>query len=138
MRKAFDLIPHSLIIKKLKYYGIFSNELLWFEEYLTNRQHFVSINGVNSNFLTAKSGVPQGSTLGPLIFCLYINDLCNAKLSDDFKISLYADDTAIFCKSKTITELETKLQNQCDVISTCITLNKLMLNADKTKVMIFG
>ena len=138
LRKAFDLIPHSLIIQKLKYYGILSKELSWFNEYLRNRSHFVSINGANSNLLTVKSGVPQGSTLGPLIFCLYINDLCNVKVSDDFKISLYADDTAVFCKSETINQLEIMLQNQCNLISNWISLNRLRLNEDKTKVMLFG
>ena len=72
LRKAFDVIPLNLILEKMKYYGIRNSELEWFTRYLMNIQQCVLIQGTNSTLIEVKSGVPQGSILGPLIFCLYI------------------------------------------------------------------
>ena len=70
-----ELKPLDLILEKMKYYGIRHAELEWFSRYLMNRQQCVSIKGTSSTLLEVKSGVPQGSILGPLIFCLYMNDI---------------------------------------------------------------
>ena len=64
--KAFDLVDHNILIKKPKLYKYSSVALNWFESYLRNRKQFVVINGTKSNPLNIKSGVPQGSILGPL------------------------------------------------------------------------
>ena len=70
--KAFDTVDHSILIEKLQCYGIRGLALLWIKNYLNNRKQYVSYNGVKSNLLTIKYGVPQGSILGPLLFLLYI------------------------------------------------------------------
>ena len=82
-------------------YGIRGSEYNWFKSYLTNRIQRVSIDNILSDPLFVKTGIPQGSTLVPLIFSLYINDICEMIYIPLTKISLYADDTVIFCKSKT-------------------------------------
>ena len=96
------------------------------------------INGTTSGYLPVKSGVPQGSILGPLIFCLFINDITNLKLSDKSKLYLYADDTAMFCKSKNEKELQILTQSQFDMICKWLKINRLILNVSKTKLMLFG
>ena len=81
--KAFDTINHDILLSKLYRHGIRGNPLRWFENYLYNRNQDVKIGDTISTRKTIICGIPQGSTLGPLIFLLYINDLpnCSSKLS---------------------------------------------------------
>ena len=89
-------INHDILVSKLYRYGIRGNPLRWFENYLYNRNQVVKIGDTISSSQTIICGIPQGSTLGPLLFLLYINDLpnCSSKLS--FRI--FADDTNMFIK----------------------------------------
>ena len=96
-RKAFDKVWHRGLIWKLEQIGITGRLLLIFESYITNRQQYVSIDGSNSGSRTIHSGVPQGSVLGPLLFLIFINDICNDVSS---AIQLYADDTSLFTTVK--------------------------------------
>jgi len=95
LSKAFDSVPHKLLIHKLRGFGINGSLLNWISDYLTNRLQRVLINGTESAWLPVTSGVPQGSILGPLLFLLYINDLPNA-LSPDTLCAIFADDTKIY------------------------------------------
>ena len=85
-----------------------------------------------------KSGIPQGSILGPLIFCLYVNDICNLQLHSKTKISLYADDTAVFHHGKDYKVCEYNLQKDFSRILKWLKYNGLFLNANKTKTILFG
>ena len=79
LQKAFDTVDHGILLYKLNYYGIrgIANDD-WFRSYLTNRKQYVAINGFDSNSVTMKFGVPQGSVLEHLLFLIYINDLHTA------------------------------------------------------------
>ena len=93
-RKAFDSVNHQLLLKKLPGYGINNHELRWFKNYLTSRCQSVVYGSAQSAPQQIKSGVPQGSILGPILFSIYINDLPNCLLQS--KILLYADDAVLF------------------------------------------
>jgi hypothetical protein len=75
LTKAFDIVPHNILLRKLSNFGQSSNYVDWFHSYLSNRQLFVHISGTLSFPYPVKCEVPQGSTLGPLIFNMYISML---------------------------------------------------------------
>ena len=92
--KAFDIVDHDIMLRKLSYFGIRGNALKWFESNLRGRQQYVTYNGVSSMKNAISCGIPQGSILGPLLFLLCINDLSAAcKFSSPI---LFADDTNLF------------------------------------------
>ena len=140
LSKAFDTIDHEILIKKLHYYGISGNSLQWFKSYLTNRKQYVQFKDSLSSFSLIKTGVPQVSILGPLLFIIYMNDI--AHITDKFFFTIYADDTTLIAPICTF-NIENKLtvsQNinaELKVITDWLALNKLSLNAKKTKMMIF-
>ena len=91
--KAFDRVWHKGLLIKLKAAGITGNLLLWFEDYLLDRRQCVVLQGVRSNPVCIRVGVPQGSILGPILFLLYINDIVD---NIESHIRLFADDTGLF------------------------------------------
>ena len=82
LRKAFDLINHDLLIEKLPCYHQTESSLEWFKSYLKNRKQFVKLNNHNSSELVIRSGVPQGSILGPVLFIIFMNDISLSQVSD--------------------------------------------------------
>ena len=91
--KAFDKVPHSLLIFKLSKLGFNLQTVKWIEQWLQGRSSKVKVNGQISNSFANTSGVPQGSVLGPLLFILYINDIPEKIAHSDCR--LYADDTLL-------------------------------------------
>ena len=93
LSKAFDTINHNILLQKLNYYDIRGTTLNWFCSYLTNRNQYTKIDCCSSSLNNITCGVPQGSFFGPLLFSLYINDICYA--STVLSFILFADDTNI-------------------------------------------
>ena len=91
--KAFDKVPHQLLLLKLNHYGVRGNILSWIEDFLSARTQEVVIEGSKSTPSPVSSGVPQGTVLGPLLFLAYINDMPECVGSE---IKLFADDSLLY------------------------------------------
>ena len=131
LSKAFDNVDHNILISKLEHYGVRGTSLRGFESYLSNRQQYVEFNGVSSESCEIKCGVPQGSILGPLLFLLYINGLCNVSKVVDF--ILFADDTNIFFSHKDFNLLPGILNSEMLKLTQWCRANKLSINFKKIK-----
>ena len=136
LKKAFDTIDHTLLLRKLEHYGIRGVAHSWLKSYLNLRKQFVHINDFNSDLLDVKCGVPQGSILVPKLFILYINDICN--VTDILNFILFADDTNIFCSGKNIETLCKTVSKELDKLNIWFAVNKLSLNVSKTNFILFG
>ena len=122
LSKAFDTVDHQILISKLKNYGIEGNNLNWFKNYLQNRKQYLILNKYETSFGSIKCGVPQGSILGPLLFLIYVNDLCNA--SDILDPIMFADDTNLFLSHQNINILFNKFNEELQKIETWFKANK--------------
>lgn len=135
LSKAFDVINHDILIKKLHAHGIRGIVNAWFKSYLMNREQYVTIKSHFSTKLGIISGVPQGSILGPLLFLIYMNDLQQVTNAN---LLLYADDTNIFFPTKDpVNDLES-INSSLEKISTWFINNKLIINYSKCNYILFG
>ena len=91
LRKAFDTVNHEILLHKLERYGIRGPVLGWITSYLKDRKQCVRIGNSYSNMNIINIGLPQCSSISPILFLLYINDLVN--VTDLFNVLLFADDT---------------------------------------------
>ena len=132
--KAFDTISHTILLDKLKTFGIRGPAHSWFISYLNNRKQYTVFNKINSSYSRVNTGVPQGSILGPILFLLYINDI--SRCSNVLNFLLYADDTNLFVKGDNVRDLETIVNTELNFFSEWVKSNKLILNLEKTHFMI--
>lgn len=142
LSKAFDSVNHRTLLQKLQHYGFRGKTLNWFKSYLDSRTQRVKLSGSNefgvirnylSDPLPVLRGVPQGSTLGPTLFLLYINDIKHA--IPGAEVTLFADDTAILVHDKDISLLLNKVSTLLTSVSQWFSANSLSLNISKTFYM---
>ncbi|XP_018400717.1 PREDICTED: RNA-directed DNA polymerase from mobile element jockey-like [Cyphomyrmex costatus] len=139
--KAFDTLDHSLLLLALREYGFNDETMLWFHSYLTGRsQTIVDNEGKPSPTLPSTPGVPQGSSLGPVLFSMFINSLFNRLTYCRNTCAIFADDTQFYLSTplyrieQTVAELNCEIQTLVEWASEF----KLTLNANKTKAIIIG
>ena len=137
VRKCFDMLDRSILLKKLENLGVRGHALKWFESYFKDRRQKVFYKGINSNnTVTIDWGVLQGSILGVLLFLIYINDI-NA-CSETLLSYLFADDNCAFLESDNLTNLINLANTELPKLLAWYSNNKLLLHPKKTKILIFG
>ena len=133
--KAFDIVGHDILPAKLKHYGIRGMPLKLFKTYLTGRTQHTAINNELSETFPISIGVAQGSGLEPLLFVICIKYLHNiVKYSD---IHHFTDDTNLLYASKSIKDINRKVNFDLKNIIYWLRANKISLNADKTGLILF-
>ena len=128
---------HDILLNKLQHYGLCDVAQDLLKSYLTNRKQFVQFNEHSSDMKYTHNGVPQGSILGPLLFLIYINDLPNS--SNLFNFLMYADDTTLYCCLEDIASEDKAhtLNIELERVHSWLNANRLTLNVNKTKYMLF-
>jgi len=137
-KKAFDCVPHHILLGKMHFHGIRGIPLELFTSYLSGRKQFTVVNGCTSSLAGINCGVPQGSTLGPLLFLVFINDLLNS--TPFFNFNLFADDSVVSCSfpRQRINDFHTTINEKLAEIYQWLCANRIKLNVSKTKYVIFS
>ena len=152
---AFDVLCHKILMRKLKLYNFDVKVLDWILSYLSHRSQYVSIGTRNSHYSSIKTGVPQGSVLGPILYIIYVNELpsimnktdCTETVHDDKTnlftdncekcgiIPTYADDSTIVISTSNRYEAQELIIDTTDKVKTFLDANSLSLNLGKTEIL---
>lgn len=136
--KAFDTLNHAILCTKLRYFGLSEAALLFFHNYLTEREQRVVINNCFSETIDIEQGVPQGSILGPLLFSVYTADFY--KYLNFCKSHQYADDTQLYY-SFSLTDINLaveRINSDLNAISDVSKSHGLILNENKTQMLLLS
>ena len=136
LSKAFDCLPHELLIAKLHAYGFSENTLSTLYSYLKKRKQAVNINGVWSEFLEILSGVPQGSILGPILFNIFINDFIYHIENTPTDVYNFADDNTLTAFAERINDIKIKLEHGGSEALKWLEANNMIANPDKFKFIV--
>ena len=136
LSKAFDCLQYNQLFSKMESLGFTDRTKKWFISYLSGRKQRTDFMGTISQELDVKLGVPQGSILGPILFLIYVNDI--NKSCPDAKFIKFADDTTILTSAPTLEGAASKMNEALIKVDLWFKRNKLNLNPDKTRYMIFN
>uniref|UniRef100_A0A8C6KA24 Reverse transcriptase domain-containing protein n=1 Tax=Nothobranchius furzeri TaxID=105023 RepID=A0A8C6KA24_NOTFU len=137
---AFDTVDHNVLLERLEHVvGIKGTALGWFKSYLSDRFHFVNVHDKSSSFSRVTCGVPQGSVLGPILFTIYMLPIGKIIRQHGINFHCNANDTQLYLSINPDEPNRLgRLQACLEDIKNWMTLNFLLLNQDKTEVLIFG
>lgn len=133
LSKAFDCMPHGLLLAKIHAYGFSLNVCELLKSYLVDRKQRVKIGNTCSEWTSNNKGVPQGSILGPLLFNIFINDLLYHNLHST--VYNYADDNTLSYSSKDINQIIKYLETDCLAAMCWFRSNNMKANAEKFQLM---
>ena len=136
LSKAFDCLPHDLILAKLNAYGLSANACDFLGSYLTNRKQRVKVGQFRSSWLNIIKGVPQGSILGPLLFNIFMNDIFYFKKKAS--IYNYADDNTVSYSDKSLDNTKEVLVDESITCIEWFRNNKMQANPDKFQAIMLG
>ena len=135
LSKAFDCLPHQLLLSKLYFYSLSENACTLLKSYLQNRRQRVKLGSARSEWPILQKGVPQGSVLSPLLFNVFMNDLF-FKLCDRCSLYNYADDNTISISHSDADELKRQLQDCSEMAIQWFESNQMQVNPSKFQLMI--
>jgi hypothetical protein len=139
---AFDVIDHTILRKRLEYsFGISGGVLQWLLSYLQDRTQRIAIGSVLSNEFHLQCGVPQGSLLGPKLYCIFSKPIAAICRRHNMSYHFYADDTQLYLVFEPLEnwiDISKRLEDCLTDISSWMCSNMLKLNEDKTEVMLFA
>ena len=136
LSKAFDCIPHDLLVAKLHAYDLSNDAVTFLYSYLKRRKQGVKINDTESIFQILLSGVPQGSILGPILFNIFINDLF--LFINEVELAIFADDNKIYTTKKNVEELIKVLEKESKSAIDWFEINNMIVNTSKFQAMILS
>lgn len=143
LSRAFDTVNHQLLLQKMQSLGIRGPPLDWMSSYLSNRLQKVhlKISGTlhTSNYTHLTVGIPQGSTLGPILFLMFVNDMESLMInSNNQLLSMFADDTTFAIGAQSLKDLSDKAMTCAILFQNYCTKNGLAMNSNKTELLCFS
>ena len=136
LSKAFDCLPHAILLDKLPAYGVLDHSVSLLKSYLSNRKQQIKVNSVLSNWADIHKGVPQGSILEPLLFNVFINDIC--LFIKDSSLYNYTDDNTLSFGSPDFDLFISTLESDSNHLIEWFKINKMQANPDKFQVLAVG